>query len=587
MKVSLKTALTGLVMIVLLVGLVPAGFVLDRQLVGGLEQGVRDDLATAPMVLEGEFAAESGAWMMHAKEVAADAEVLAATEAGDADRVVERTTALVSAFPPQEQPLVIDAEGQSRVGPAVPTEIVDRTRTGEMPVLTMSTEEGMAVVAIAPVMVGGVWRGASGVWVPWGTERADRLSAVTRSNVLLMAPDEDLAGYTGRAEPAMGLFDMLARQPATEEVTRLDFAGAEYLVVSSVLPGGARVSFVRDMREELAVVPTLRAVGATVLGGALLLALVVGVGAATRLARPVASLAGAARQISEGDFQASVERSSVAEVDQVADAFEVMRDALAARIAELDSANRELEDRQERLSMLQAELVQRDRLSAASRLLAQLAHEVRNPVASVRNCLEILRRRVDGDEEASELADLAIDELLRMHELAEQMLDLHRPHATEGDCDATSVVEDVAAVVRVGLGDRDIDVVVNGVESVFVDIPADPLKQVLLNLMQNAQDAVGDRGRIEVRVEAHDDNARIDIVDDGPGIGDDALPQIFDPFFTTKADVRGVGLGLFTAAGIVRSHGGRIAAANRADGGGARLTIEVPLVEPARHEAMA
>ena len=64
-----------------------------------------------------------------------------------------------------------------------------------------------------------------------------------------------------------------------------------------------------------------------------------------------------------------------------------MRDALAIRIEELKTANEELEDRQQRLSMLQAELVQRDRLSAAARLLAQLAHEVRNPVASVRNCL--------------------------------------------------------------------------------------------------------------------------------------------------------------------------------------------------------
>ena len=238
--------------------------------------------------------------------------------------------------------------------------------------------------------------------------------------------------------------------------------------------------------------------------------------------------------------------------------------------------------------MLQAELIQRDRHSAAARLLAQLAHEVRNPVASVRNCLEVLRRRVEGDEEASEIADLAIDELLRMHELAEQMLDLHRPGSTEGDCDATAVAEDVAAVVRIGLGDREVDIVVTSVGPVTTEIAADPLKQVLLNLVQNAQDALGDSGRIEIHVKATNRNARIDVIDSGPGIGDDALPQIFDPFFTTKADVRGVGLGLFIAAGIVRSHGGRIAAANRADGAGARLTVELPLVTPqTQTEALA
>ena len=145
----------------------------------------------------------------------------------------------------------------------------------------------------------------------------------------------------------------------------------------------------------------------------------------------------------------------------------------------------------------------------------------------------------------------------------------------------------MAAVVRVGLGDADIDVQVVASTSVPVDVPADALKQVLLNLVQNAQDALGSSGTITIRVEAGLINARIDVVDDGHGISDDALPQVFDPFFTTKSDVRGVGLGLFTAAGLVRGHGGRIAAANRSDRSGARLTIEIPLLEPSVQEAMA
>jgi signal transduction histidine kinase len=346
------------------------------------------------------------------------------------------------------------------------------------------------------------------------------------------------------------------------------------------------VTFVRSLADELAIVPTLRAVGASVFGLALLIALAVGAWFAARLARPVGWLAGAASLISQGDFNARVEHSAVVEVDQVAAAFEVMRDALAARIAELGAANAELEDRQERLSILQAELVQRDRLSAASRLLAQLAHEVRNPVASVRNCLEVLRRRVEGDQEASELADLAIDELLRMHELAEQMLDLHRPRSAVGDCDAASVAEDVAAVVRMGLGDRAIDVRVAATEAARADIPSDALKQVLLNLVQNATEALAGAGRIDIRVSDAGPNVRIEVADSGPGISRTALPQIFDPFFTTKADVRGVGLGLFTAAGLTRSHGGRIGASNAPEGG-ARLTVEIPRSSPVATEASA
>lgn len=586
MKITLKSALMALVVLVLLVGLLPAGVILERRLVGALEEDVRDDLAAAPMFLSENFEAWTGAWMMHAKEMAADPGLVQAAAGNDTEEALAHANRVANAFA-GESPVLVDAAGASVTGPEVPISMLDDTRAGGMPVMLVQSEVGLGTIALAPLMSDGAWAGAAGVWVPMGQDRADRLSVVTQSNVLLMAPDGALAAYTGSAEPAMGLFGMLAELPVSDDVRDFEFAGNRYLVVSSMLPGGARASFVRDMSEELSVVPVLRAVGAGALAIALLVALLTGMVFATRLARPVASLGDAAAHIARGDFDTQVEHSAVKEVDQVAAAFEAMRDALAARIRELAEANAELEDRQERLSILQAELVQRDRLSAASRLLAQLAHEVRNPVASVRNCLEVLRRRVDGDEEASELADLAIDELLRMHELAEQMLDLHRPQANEGDCDAAEVAEDVAAVVRVGLGGRDIEVTVAGADSLQVDIPADPLKQILLNLMQNAQDALGESGSIEVRVERTDHNARIDVVDTGPGITDDALPQIFDPFFTTKADVRGVGLGLFTAAGIVRSHGGRIAAANRADRAGARLTVEVPLVSEVQQEATA
>ena len=118
-------------------------------------------------------------------------------------------------------------------------------------------------------------------------------------------------------------------------------------------------------------------------------------------------------------------------------------------------------------------------------------------------------------------------------------------------------------------------------------ISGDALKQVLLNLVQNAQEALSGRGEVEIRVAAQNDNAVIEVTDTGVGISAEALPQVFDPFFTTKADVHGVGLGLFTAAGLVRSHGGRIVAAGRSDGRGARLTIEIPLVEPIAAEGVS
>jgi signal transduction histidine kinase len=586
MKVTLRSALLGLVLLVLLVGLVPTGYLLDRRLIAALEQRVRDDLGSAPLVLADRWQNQASARMMHARDVATSPGLARAVAARDRQAAVMGASRAADPFP-GESPIVVGPDGTSWIGPTVPAALVDSTRAGAMPVTVIKAGDELGAVALAPVKVGDEWAGAAGVWIPMGAQEVAQLSALTRSDVLLIAPDEALGAYTGRVEPAMGLFGLLAEQPVAEEVVELALDGARYLAAGAYLPGGARVTFVRSLDEELAVVPSLRAVGSGVIALALVLALVVGALFAARLARPVGSLAGAAARISTGDFEVSVDRSAVAEVDQVAAAFEVMRDALAVRIEELRDANLELEDRQQRLSVLQAELVQRDRLSAASRLLAQLAHEVRNPVASVRNCLEVLRRRVGDDPEASELADLAIDELLRMHELAERMLDLHRPHSGGGDCDAAAVAHDVAAVVRLGLDDRDIRIDVSAAEPVPARIPADALKQILLNLVQNAQEALGASGSIAIHVAKVGGNARMDVTDDGPGFSDDALPQVFDPFFTTKADIRGVGLGLFTAAGLTRGHAGRIAAANRKDGGGARLTVEIPLSESATEEASA
>jgi C4-dicarboxylate-specific signal transduction histidine kinase len=106
------------------------------------------------------------------------------------------------------------------------------------------------------------------------------------------------------------------------------------------------------------------------------------------------------------------------------------------------------------------------------------------------------------------------------------------------------------------------------------------LKQVLLNLGLNAREAMEDEGPIEIVIgqgESREARAvRVEVLDRGPGIAQEVLPRIFDPFFTTKSQVHGVGLGLFTAEAIVRTYGGRIQAANRTDGPGARFTLDLP-----------
>ena len=260
-----------------------------------------------------------------------------------------------------------------------------------------------------------------------------------------------------------------------------------------------------------------------------------------------------------------------------------MRSALERRLEELEEANQALAIQQERLQALQGDLIQRDRLATSGRLVAELAHEIRNPVASIRNCLEVLDRRLADDEEGRVFARLAIEELARMHELAEGLLDLNRPADPEASgADPAAVAAQVAAFMGAGTqGERwpvDVDVPDGTAEAA---IAPDALKQVLINLVQNAQEAMADGGAIQITGQAADGRVTMTVADRGPGIPEDIQARIFDPFFTTKGEVRGVGLGLFIAEGIVRRYGGVLTAGNRSGGGGAVFTVELSVVEVA------
>ncbi len=310
--------------------------------------------------------------------------------------------------------------------------------------------------------------------------------------------------------------------------------------------------------------------------------------AARSAARPVRALAEASESLAAGDFEAPVPRSALSDVDRVGRSFREMRDALSRRLEELEAVNLELAEQQERLQALQGELIQRDRLAASGRLVAELAHEIRNPVASIRNCLEVLDRRLAADPEGQVFSRLAIGELARMHELAEGLLDLNRPLDPDArGCDAAEIADQVAALMGAGRQGERWPIRVSRTGSVPSDsaIAPEALKQVLINLVQNAQEAMPDGGPIEIRLDGADDRTRIEIEDAGPGIPDDILPRIFDPFFTTKGEVSGVGLGLFVAEGIVRRHGGTLSARNRTGGSGAVFRVELPVVSPGAEPA--
>ena len=187
----------------------------------------------------------------------------------------------------------------------------------------------------------------------------------------------------------------------------------------------------------------------------------------------------------------------------------------------------------------------------------------------------MIHRRLEDDEAGREFADLAIDELLRMHELAEQMLDMNRPvDPGASRADAREVLAQVATLFRTGGNGWSLALDTDDVTDVA--IAPDTLKQVLLSLVQNAKEAMPEGGRVRLSLGEEGGRVVIEVADTGPGIDEALLDRIFDPFFTTKGGVSGVGLGLFIAQGLINRAGGRLTAHNRLEGTGAVFRLELP-----------
>jgi signal transduction histidine kinase len=595
-RLTLQRAILGAIGAALLAGVVPAGMALDRRLAAALERRARDDLALAPHLFADRVAATSDVLMMHAKDLAHTPGLADAVAAGDRARAI-RLVEVARASLGGGDAVLVGPHGDSWIGPPVDSALVARTRAGEMPVALSVSGSVINNISVAPVANGDRWTGAAGMVNPMDARAAEALSGLTRSAVVVLALDGVTVSTLDTMSTRLIVAASVAHRLAS---TPLELTGGprRLIAVSVPLDGVGAVVFARFLDEELAVLPELRRVAAISALAALVVALVLGAVFAARIARPVRELSMAAAAVERGEFAAPLPTSRVREVDVMAVTFDSMRRALAARLKELGAANAALTDRNARLTALQSDLMQRDRLGAAGQLVAQLAHEIRNPIASLRNCLELVHRRVQGDPEAREFTELAIDELLRMHELAEQMLDLNRPRDPGAQrCHPLVVAREVATLSIAGAGPDRLSVDLAGDGTLEAAMSPDALKQVLLNLVQNGREAyegwmsrTTGPARIMITVARVGAEISIELRDNGPGISPDLLSRIFDPFFTTKDAVHGVGLGLFVAEGLVRTAGGRITAdaappsPGKRGTRGARFRIELPVV-PATSDA--
>jgi signal transduction histidine kinase len=222
-------------------------------------------------------------------------------------------------------------------------------------------------------------------------------------------------------------------------------------------------------------------------------------------------------------------------------------------------------------------MIHREKLAAMGRLVAQLSHEINNPIYNIQNCLEALARRGDPEDPNREFLDVARDELSRMAILTGQLLDQSRPLSDAAESlDLNELVRRVLTLARPRIEANSIETKLDldtGLPRVVVH--PDAVQQVLVNLVDNAIDAMAGGGELRITTRADSSVVEVAVEDSGPGIPGEHLPHIFEAFYTTKPGVRGVGLGLFVSEGIVRGHRGRLTVESR-PGQGSRFLVQLP-----------
>jgi signal transduction histidine kinase len=298
------------------------------------------------------------------------------------------------------------------------------------------------------------------------------------------------------------------------------------------------------------------------------------------IVRPIDRLRLASERLASGRLRTSVPVQGAAEVARLAATFNEMAAQLREDRAALKDRLEDLQRTTDELTAAQEQLVRSARLAAVGQLSAGVAHEIGNPLAAIRGLLDLMQTGDLDPEEEKEFVGRIQREAERIHHTIRDLLDFSRNEPSqegriEASADLSEVVSDTVKLIDRQSRFRDIDVALTldeGLPRVRGD--HERLRQLLLNLLFNAADALGGKGRIEVRTWNGGGVVHLIVEDDGPGIDGAIVEQVFDPFVTTKAPGQGTGLGLAVCHTIVERLGGSIEAVNREQGG---ATFEVRL----------
>ncbi len=241
----------------------------------------------------------------------------------------------------------------------------------------------------------------------------------------------------------------------------------------------------------------------------------------------------------------------------------------------LEESYQKLQQQSERIIVVEEQLRRAEKLSTLGEMAAVLAHEIRNPLGSIRGTAEILKDDYRPGDPKHEFIEIQIRETERLNRVVEDFLRMARPQPSEMTrCSLVEELETVVTLVSRDAQDRGIALTLEPFPGeALVRANGEKLRQAFLNIVINALQATPPRGRVAIALRKAESGFEIRFSDSGSGIDADALAKIFEPFFTTKPD--GTGLGLAITKKIIDGHGGTLAVESEA-GKGTTVTVSLP-----------
>ncbi|MCF8035763.1 MAG: PAS domain S-box protein [Desulfobacteraceae bacterium] len=230
------------------------------------------------------------------------------------------------------------------------------------------------------------------------------------------------------------------------------------------------------------------------------------------------------------------------------------------------------------LRSTQEQLLQSEKLAAMGRLTSQIAHELNNPLYGIMNTLELLKSEITPENKRRKLLDMSLSETVRLAEMLRKMLSFSKPDQEEkGPVNINTIIDELMLLHEKQLRENSIKLKSELAEALpEIYASRNQMRQVFLNMISNARDAMPEGGTLTFRTSHQDGHVYIEISDTGQGIDKENLNRIFDSFFTTKDTVKGVGLGLSVCYGFIQDHGGDIRV-NSSSGEGTTFIINLPV----------